>query len=299
MRTWIKRLTLALGVLLGLLTLLLTAGWWRTQQTLALRWQLPAVSIAVSADPAEIARGEHLAHTRGCSGCHGETLAGAHMIDAGPVMQIYAPNLTRGGVLPQVDITAFEHAVRHGVGRSGQPLLIMPAGDYSLLSNQDLAALYAYLYSVPAQPDAQPPNVIGPLGQVLHLFGALPFAAAVEIDHTRASRGDAAPPPEQLEAWGGYIAQICTGCHGNTFAGGPMPGQPPGVPPPANLTRHADGLGGWSEQDFVAAFRTGRRPDGSQLDDFMPWRTMGRMNDAELHAIWAYLRSLPAQPDRQ
>lgn len=296
MKTWMKRLTLMLGAVLVLLVLIVAAGWWRTQQTLALRWQLPAASIPYTAAPEQIARGEHLARSRGCTGCHGDTLAGAHMIDAGPVMQIYTPNLTLGGVLPQLDASAFEHAVRHGVGRDGRPLLIMPARDYMLLSNADVAALYAYLHSVPAQPEAQPASQIGPLGRVLHLFGALPFADAVSIDHVRASRGDDAPSPDQVEAYGGYIAQVCAGCHGATFAGGPMPGQPPGVPAPANLTAHVDGLGNWSEQDFMAAMRTGKRPDGSSLDDFMPWRNMGQMDDTELHALWTYLRSLPPQP---
>lgn len=299
MKTWIKRLTLALCAVLALLVLTFAAAWWRTEQTLAQRWQLPGASLPYTAAPEQIARGEHLARTRGCTGCHGDTLAGAHMIDAGPVMQIYTPNLTLGGVLPQLDAVAFEHAVRHGVGRDGQALLIMPARDYMRLSNDDVAALYAYLHSVPAQPDVQPQSGIGPIGWVLHLIGALPFADAVGIDHVRASRGDAAPPPDQLEAYGGYIAQVCAGCHGATFVGGPMPGQPPGVPPPANLTADASGLGGWSEADFQTAMRTGKRPDGSSLDDFMPWRSMGQMNDAELHALWVYLRSLPPQPTRR
>lgn len=293
MKTWLKRLTLCFGAVLALLALVFAAGWWRTQQTLALRWQLPPAGIAYTATPERIARGEHLARSRGCAGCHGETLAGKHLIDAVPVIQVHTPNLTRGGVLPQLDIVAFEHAVRHGVGREGRPLLIMPARDYMLLSNEDLAALYAFLQSLPAQPDAQPRSTVGPLGWVLHLVGALPLVPALEIDHPRASRGDAAPPPEQVEAWGGYIAQVCTGCHGQALAGGPMPGQPPGMPPPANLTPHREGLLQWSEADFVQAMRTGKRPDGRQLKDFMPWRNLGRMDDAELHALWAYLRSLP------
>lgn len=296
MKTWKKGLSIAFASLLALLLLIFAAAWWRTEQTLAQRWQLPDARIPYTAAPEQIARGEHLARTRGCSGCHGNKLAGTHMIDAGPVMQIYTPNLTLGGVLPKLDPAAFEHAVRHGVGRDGQPLLIMPARDYMLLSNEDVAALYAYLHSLPAQLDVQPPSRIGPLGRVLHLFGALPLADAVSIDHVRASRGDAAPPADQLVAYGAYVAQVCTGCHGAALAGGPMPGQPPGVPPPANLTAHASGLGNWSEADFLTAMRTGKRPDGSSLNEFMPWRAMGQMDDTELHALWVYLRSLPPQP---
>ena len=49
---------------------------------------------------------------------------------------------------------------------------------------------------------------------------------------------------------------------------------------------------GWTEQDFVTTMRTGRTPDGRVLSDFMPWRTLGRADPAELHAVWTYLRSL-------
>jgi hypothetical protein len=42
--------------------------------------------------------------------------------------------------------------------------------------------------------------------------------------------------------------------------------------------------------------REGRRPDGRQLHDFMPWRQFRHMTDAELHAIWLYLESVPPKP---
>lgn len=296
MKTWLKRLAWLLGGCAVLLALTYAVAWWRTERTLTRHFELPALDIPVRADPASVARGAHLAHTRGCTGCHGDTLGGMHLIDAGPVMQVYTPNLTPGGVLPQLDGAAFEHAVRHGVGRRGQPLILMPARDYMLLSNDDVAALYAYLHSVPAQIDVQPASRIGPVGRVLHLVGALPITDADRIDHARASRGDEAPSAANLEAYGSYVAQVCTGCHGETLAGGPMPGQPPGVPQPANLTAHASGLGHWSETDFLTLMRTGMRPDGSSVDDFMPWRSMGQMDDVELHALWIYLRSLPARP---
>lgn len=264
---------------------------WSLQRDLAQQMELPAAVVPVSGDAAQLAHGAHLAKTRGCLDCHGETLAGKQVIDAGPVMQIYAPNLTPGGV--PLDPVRFEHALRHGVGRDGQMLMVMPSKDYSLLSNVDVAALYAYLRSVPAQPDVQPASSIGPVGRVLYLFGQLPVFEATRIDHARASRGDDAPPVTDALAHGAYIAQVCRGCHGEQLAGGPMPGQPPGVPDPANLTPDASGLAAWSEADFIQAMRSGKRPDGSALNDFMPWRTMGQLRDEELHALWVYLQSLP------
>jgi hypothetical protein len=97
MKIWMKRLTIAFAGLLALLLLIFAAAWWRTEQTLAQRWQLPAADIAPSSDPAVIARGEYLARTRHCTGCHGAKLGGTRGVDIGPVVQVYAPNLTAGG----------------------------------------------------------------------------------------------------------------------------------------------------------------------------------------------------------
>ena len=43
----------------------------------------------------------------------------------------------------------------------------------------------------------------------------------------------------------------------------------------------------------MRALREGVRPDGTTLSPSMPWKAMGRMNDLELHALYAYLKSIP------
>jgi hypothetical protein len=70
-----------------------------------------------------------------------------------------------------------------------------------------------------------------------------------------------------------------------------VPGTPPDFPDSQNLTPAA--IGSWQEADFFRAIREGKRPDGSVLADFMPWRTYAKMSDVELSALWAYLRTLP------
>jgi hypothetical protein len=66
---------------------------------------------------------------------------------------------------------------------------------------------------------------------------------------------------------------------------------PDNLPPAANLT--PAGLGSWTENDFVRALREGRRPDGSAINEFMPWRSYASMSDLDLKALWLYLRSVP------
>jgi hypothetical protein len=38
--------------------------------------------------------------------------------------------------------------------------------------------------------------------------------------------------------------------------------------------------------------RTGKRLDGTDVDPVMPWRITMNMTDAELSAMWAWLRTL-------
>jgi hypothetical protein len=61
------------------------------------------------------------------------------------------------------------------------------------------------------------------------------------------------------------------------------------MPGSKNLT--PTGLGSWTEADFVRA--PGRTPDGTAINEFMPWRSYAAMSDLDLHALWLYLRSVP------
>lgn len=79
----------------------------------------------------------------------------------------------------------------------------------------------------------------------------------------------------------------CQACHGQG-----LDGQQLGALHAPDLT--LSGIAGaWSEAEFIAAMRTGQRPDGSRISDAMPWRAIGKASDEELQQLWAYLRSLP------
>ena len=66
------------------------------------------------------------------------------------------------------------------------------------------------------------------------------------------------------------------------------------MPIVANLTPHETGLRDWTEGDFIRAMREGKRKDGTAISGFMPWKAYAQMGDAELRAIYAYLRTVPA-----
>jgi hypothetical protein len=68
--------------------------------------------------------------------------------------------------------------------------------------------------------------------------------------------------------------------------------------PARNITRHAEGLAGWSYADFLTAVTEGKRPDGSAVQEpmtlILPYAR--NMTETETQALWTYLQSVPPLP---
>lgn len=61
-----------------------------------------------------------------------------------------------------------------------------------------------------------------------------------------------------------------------------------------NLTPHPDGLGLWTESQFVNALKTGLHLGvGRRVLPPMPWPLYSQMTDEDLRAIFAFLKTLP------
>lgn len=120
---------------------------------------------------------------------------------------------------------------------------------------------------------------------------------------TPATPAAAMPPTANPDvvARGRYLTAIgdCAACHTQAgkpaFSGGrPLP-TPYGVFYPPNITPdRATGIGGWSEQDFYRAMHDGIGPGGMYLYPAFPFPSFTHMTRADVDAIWAYLRSVPA-----
>jgi mono/diheme cytochrome c family protein len=247
-------------------------------------------------DSASIARGAHLAQAVGmCVECHGEKLDGQIMID-GPLGTVTARNLTRGtgGIGTLLTDVDYVRAIRHGVSPDGRALMVMPAQDYMHFTDADLAAVIAYVKSVPPADNVVPDSKISMLARALLVAGKLPLYPAERMDHGAPS--PAPVPRGGTKEYGEYLAHIaCKGCHGAAYAGGPVTSGDPSWPPASNLTVSGP-TKSWNEGDFVRLMRTGRRPDSVPVNVAMPWKSAGRMTDEELHAVWSYLRALPGRP---
>ncbi len=155
----------------------------------------------------------------------------------------------------------------------------------SKLSDDDIHALVAYIRSVPAagQQTPTPPDQLNPLGLVMMGAGLLPAGNPV-------FNGTITAPPKAATAeFGEYILsyQDCRTCHGANLRGG-VPGQFGPLGPSLAVVKN------WKLEEFIATLRTGTDPSGHEIDGtLMPWRTLGKMDDEELGALYAYLTDLP------
>jgi mono/diheme cytochrome c family protein len=129
--------------------------------------------------------------------------------------------------------------------------------------------------------------------------------------HTPWKMGPSGPEPDGERLLSGHPADLVmppapelppgpwlwVGAATNTAYAGPW-----GVSYAANLTPDPEtGIGGWQEQTFVQAMRSGRHmgvPDARPILPPMPWPGIGRMTDEDLAAIFAYLQSLPPISNR-
>ena len=125
----------------------------------------------------------------------------------------------------------------------------------------------------------------------------------------------AVDPAAQVER-GKYLATAggCHDCHtpgylygapdyNRALSGSELGWQGPwGTSYPRNLTPDVEtGLGRYSADEIVAAIKGGKRLDGTPMLPPMPWQNYATLTDEDLHALAAYLKSLPpvkhAAPD--
>jgi mono/diheme cytochrome c family protein len=99
-----------------------------------------------------------------------------------------------------------------------------------------------------------------------------------------------------------FYAGGCASCHmtpgqdDKTRLGGGLAMKTPfGTFYPPNISSDRnDGIGGWSEVDFVTALWKGTSPDGQHYYPIFPYTSYQRMNLADVRDLFAYLKTLPA-----
>jgi mono/diheme cytochrome c family protein len=294
MRKAVRIVVWTLAVLVAIAGLLAVAANFLSQRKYERKLDIKVAPVAYVDTPEAIERGRYLFESRGCAECHGSNGAGRVFIDDGKGFRVKTPNITRGtgGVVANYKEVDWVRAIRHGVKPDGRPIMIMPCEDYNRLTDVDLAALVAYTRRLPPA-EGTPGEMTLPL-IVKALYAAGQIKDAPEhIDH---SLPPARPVAEGVNLeHGGYVANLCFGCHGPKLTGGRIPGSPPDWPPAADLTGGSAGMKPYDNVDkFKAMFRSGKAPDG-RVVQVMPFPTLKQMNDTDVEALYLYLKSLPAR----
>ncbi len=256
-----------------------------------------------------IERGEYLARAADCMVCH--TKPGAQKFAGGlgfklPFGTLYSTNITADketGIGNYSD-QDFLNAVQRGKRRDGAMLYpAMPYTSYTYMSDEDLLAVKAYLFSLPPVRAAVAENTLSfPFNQ----RWAMLFWSAVFNPDTRFT-----PDTSRSPEWnrGAYLVEAlahCGECHTprnlafaldnrKKFAGAVTAGWRA-----FNISSDkSSGVGGWKDEDLAAYLSAGHAPGhgaasgpmGEAVD-----HSLSQLAPEDIRAIVAYLRSIPPTP---
>ncbi len=282
----------------------------------------PAPELHVELDAETVERGRYLAeNVADCIGCHsdhdaqrfalpvkpGTEGAGGYVFTKGEGVpgRVVAQNITPdpGTGIGEWSDGEIARAIREGVRRDGAPLFpMMPYPDYRSMSDEDVKAIIAYLRSLPARQNKVADRELDFPVNVFVKFMPKPVDGVI-----------AAPPDSDSVARGRYLTTIagCRNCHtprdgkgrpqiDQAFSGGWEMVGPWGRVVTANITPHASTFVGQSTREqFIARFRAyaGATTETAPLatpgmNTVMPWLAFAGMSDADLGAIYDFLRTL-------
>lgn len=268
---------------------------------------LTGMGTAQAQKPGSVERGKYLMEgIVACGNCHiargpqgqplfDQGLSGGMVFDE-PPFKAYAANITPDpdtGVGKWTD-AQLAKAIREGIRPHksviGPP---MPIAFYRQLSDDDLAAIIAYLRAQPAVKNTVPKS---------EYTMTLPTTYGPPIKSVKA------PPETDKLGYGKYLADIghCMDCHTprdnkgmlqtqHWGAGGTVFAGPWGKSISRNLTPDETGLKGWTDAQIAKAIRSGVDREGNPYKPPMAFNFYQHINDADMSALIAYLRSLKPQ----
>lgn len=285
----------------------------KTVKTLALAAPLalaafsPVVATAQEFSKELIGKGRYLATAADCVACHtnhhgGKPMAGGLPM-ASPVGTIMSTNITPSkqfGIGNYTE-TQFSDAVRKGVRADGANLYpAMPYVSYSIMTDEDIHALYAYFMQgvEPVEEKAPETSLPFPMNIRASMMGWNLLFRPSEIH---------SDDPSQSAEWnrGKYLAEgaaHCSTCHTprglfmQEEKSANLTGAQIGPWYAPNITNdNVHGIGSWSQQDLVTYLKTGKLDNRAQAAGSMAEAisySFQHMTDADLNAIATYVRSV-------
>ena len=246
----------------------------------------PVVPITLAADlaPHAAERGKRLADITGCTDCHGANLRGKTFIDEGWWRgRYYSSNLTLKA--REYSDAELARIVREGVRPDGMGVVAMPAFGFSRLTDAEMAAIIAFIRSMPPGGSVQPDHHTGPLDQWDLWIGKLKPA----ISYVASERKKAPPDLGPAHEYGRHLVAIaCTECHGGDLTGN---GWDSGAPDLAVIAAY-------SRELLVGLLSTGIGADGQQhgLMSQVSRDRLHHLTDGDISAIHEYLLERARRP---
>lgn len=265
------------------------------------------VASAQAQQAASLQRGKYLMESIvACGNCHlqrgpqgqplfDKGLSGGMVFEAPPFRAV-AANITpdrETGIGKWTDAQlalAIREGVRPDKSVIGPP---MPVEFYRHMSDEDVAAIVAYLRAQPPVRNAVPKSRYN-----------IPLPA----NYGPPLKAVKAPSPSDRLGYGRYLAEIghCLECHtprdaqgelamARLGAGGQVFPGPWGQSVSRNLTPHQTGLKGWTDAQIASAIRTGKNREGQPYKPPMAYDFYKNISDGDMSALIAYLRSLKPQ----
>ncbi len=283
----------------------------------------PAPGIEVEGTAAQVERGRYLAnHVSLCIDCHSERdwskfsgpITGGTLGMGGDVFDesmglpgtLYAKNITPANLGDWTDGEIYR-VITTGVDKEGEPIFpLMPYRQYRYMDPDDVKAIIAYLRTLePIDHEVPESEVNFPVNLIIRTVPQAPEPTE-------------RPSIDDIIEYGKYMTTIagCSSCHTPEvegtrveelfMAGGFEFHMPGGTVRSANITPHKkNGIGNWSEKQFVSRFKQYDVPNDSLADtpregfnSVMPWKMYSGMTEQDIKAIYAYLMSLEPNSHR-
>ena len=253
-----------------------------------------------------LARGKYLAEAADCEACHtvegGKRFAGGRPFDT-DFGTLFSPNITADketGIGDWSD-AEFLKAMHEGVGKGGKNLYpAFPYASYTYLTDEDVLAIKAYLFSQPAEKNVAPENT---LRAPYNNRGLMAIWGTLYNPNKRFQ-----PVADRTPSWnrGAYLTEAlghCGDCHTprtmlqaldnrKKFSGGMAEGWRA-----YNLSSDKDsGIGNWTAEDMETYLKTGHSQNRGSAFGPMAQAvhlSFQKLTDTDVKAIVEYVRSIP------
>lgn len=214
---------------------------------------------------------------------------------------VYARNITPAGIGDWSDAELIR-AITQGITKKGDTLYpIMPYAYYNKMTKEEITDVVAYVRSLKSITNIVPERK-------LTVSASRAYPASL-LTHSI----EANVKPSELDKikYGEYLVTTagCANCHtplnakreyqfDKMFAGGFRWKHEKFTAVSGNITPDPEtGIGNWSEELFVTKFKDYRDPsfynyNPGRKNTFMPWLSFSQLDDYDLKAIYAYLRTV-------